>query len=285
MSHQWMPTSPCGSGCLPGEHPRSSGRQVLARWLAILSALLASPALVVMPLLPRRRKGQVIRFGARTLLRALGIALVVPDLPAPTEPDRGELVVAGHVSWVDVLVLAAVTPASFVARADLIEWRLLGTVARRMRVIPLDRERLHALPEVVHIMAERLRAGERVVAFPEGTTWCGRAHGSFRPAMFQAAIDAQCPVRPIGLDYRLADGTLTTGVSFIGEETMGASIARIVRLRGIEARVRCAPLQYPNVGRRELAQRCSQAVRGGTIDLAAHDIVDPSFEIVEVEAA
>ncbi len=69
------------------------------------------------------------------------------------------LVVAPHVSWTDVLVLTAVAPAGFVARSDLLEWGLLGALARRMRVIPIARERLRELPVVVARIRDRLAAG------------------------------------------------------------------------------------------------------------------------------
>ncbi|WP_268967007.1 1-acyl-sn-glycerol-3-phosphate acyltransferase [[Actinomadura] parvosata] len=66
----------------------------------------------------------------------------------------------------------------------------------------IDRERLMALPGAVAAVADALRAGDTVVAFPEGTTWCGRGMGGFRPAVFQAAIDAGAVVRPATLRYR-----------------------------------------------------------------------------------
>ena len=65
-----------------------------------------------------------------------------------------------------------------------------GPVVRLMKVIPIDRGSLRRLPAVVAAVTDRLRAGHTVVAFPEGTTWCGLAYGPFRPAMFQAAVDA-----------------------------------------------------------------------------------------------
>ncbi|MDT0271147.1 lysophospholipid acyltransferase family protein, partial [Streptomyces sp. DSM 44915] len=105
------------------------------------------------------------------------------------------LVVSGHVSWLDIFTIGAVLPGSFVARADLVDWPAVGRLARVMKVIPIDRGSLRRLPSVVHTVAERLRAGHTVVAFPEGTTWCGLAYGAFRPAMFQAAIDAARPVQ------------------------------------------------------------------------------------------
>ncbi len=68
-----------------------------------------------------------------------------------------------------------------------------------MKVIPIERASLRRLPDVVETVASRLRAGHTVVAFPEGTTWCGLAYGQFRPAMFQAAVDAGRPVQPLRL--------------------------------------------------------------------------------------
>ena len=75
-AHAWMPVSPCGDGCLPTTLPSASVARRSLRWVAVLAAVLASPALVLVRVLPRRRKAAVVRIGARTLLRALGIRLV-----------------------------------------------------------------------------------------------------------------------------------------------------------------------------------------------------------------
>ena len=80
-----------------------------------------------------------------------------------------------------------------------------------MKVIPIERASLRRLPDVVDAVADRLRAGQTVVAFPEGTTWCGLAYGPFRPAMFQAAIDAGRPVQPLRLSYHHRDGSAVDG--------------------------------------------------------------------------
>lgn len=285
-THSWMPSSPCGSGCLPAESDRVSAVTVFGRWVLVVSALATAPLLTAGWLLPRRWRAGLQRRYARTLLRCVGIRLTILDERGKRRPEGGTLVVAGHVSWTDVLVLSAIAPANFVARGDLLEWPVLGSLARRMRIIPIDRGSLRGLPGIVEVTANRLRAGERVVAFPEGTTWCGRAYGGFRPAMFQAAIDAECPVQPISLMYASGTGELSTGPCFVGEETIGASIRRIIGQKNVSAQVRLAPLEYPGEDRRDLASRCERAARGtGTIDLSAHGILDPSLETVERLAA
>lgn len=264
MTPYWVPSSPCGDGCLPSDPACVSNVTVAIRAVLVGCALLTAPLLSAGWLLPRAWRTTMQRAYSRVLLRCLGMKLRVDDqrLGRP-EPD-GVLVVAGHVSWTDVLVASAVAPANFVARADLLEWAILGSLARRMRVVPIDRARLRELPEVVGTVRDRLERGVRVMAFPEGTTWCGRAYGGFRPAMFQAAVDSRCPVQPMAIRYANADGSLCTGPCFVGSETIGQSVGRILRQKSVEVEVRLAPLEEAGECRRELAERCERAVRGTT---------------------
>lgn len=277
-----MPSSPCSDGCLPTGDDRVSSPTVLGRWILVIAALATAPVLSAGWLLPRRLRSALQCRYARTLLRCVGMRLRVSDQRGTRRPEGGVMVVSGHVSWTDVLVLSAIAPANFVARGDLLAWPILGSLARRMRVIPIERQNLRALPAAIDVAAERLSSGERVVVFPEGTTWCGRAYGGFRPAMFQAAIDSECPVQPISLRYASSDGTLTTGPCFVGEETIGQSIRRIIRQKYVTAVVRLPPIEYPGDSRHDLAMRAERAVRGAeAIDLAAHDIRDPAIEAQE----
>ena len=250
----WVPQSPCGTGCLPSQSETVGTGTALARAALIGVAVLTAPLLAARSLTMRRHY-------ARTVLRCLGVRAHVEDERRGVKAGGGVLVVAGHVSWIDVLVLSAVAPSSFVARADLLDWGLLGRLARRMRIIPIDRANLRTLPDTVGAVRDRLAEGQRVAAFPEATTWCGRAYGRLRPAMFQAAVDAQCPAQPVGIRYEDARGELCTGPCFVGAEPMGASILRSLRQRGVVARVRLAPLEEPGQCRRDLALRCEQAVR------------------------
>jgi 1-acyl-sn-glycerol-3-phosphate acyltransferase len=230
-------------------------------------------------LLPATSRHSLQRRYARILLRCVGLRLKVVDRRDRRGYDGGLLVVAPHVSWTDVLVLTAVAPSGFVARADLLEWGMLGSLARRMRVIPIQRERLRRLPEVVDRIRERLHAGERVVVFPEGTTWCGRTYGGFRPALFEAAVTAECPVQPVGLRYLDHAGTPTSGPAFVGDESIVASMCRLVRSRGTEAEVVLAPLEWPGDDRRALAGRCQRAVRAQESTVPGHAVPRPGSAV------
>ncbi|MDH6677527.1 1-acyl-sn-glycerol-3-phosphate acyltransferase [Rhodococcus sp. LBL1] len=259
MSNPWVPVSPCGAGCLPQRPARVSIATACGRWIALVAVASCSLLLPLVRLLPARRRCVVHRLLSRTALRGIGIRLDVTGRVG--QVDGGVLVVAGHVSWLDILVLAAVVPGRFVARADLISWPLLGGVARRAGVIPIVRDSLHRLPGTVSVVRDRLIAGETVIAFPEGTTWCGRSFGRFRPALFQAAVDAGRPVLPVSIDYVDASGERTTGPGFVGDEGIGSAMRRVLRSRGLRAEVVVGARQDPGSCRRELAQRCEQHVR------------------------
>lgn len=276
--HAWMPVSPCGTGCVQ-QRPEIGVARAGVRAAGAISVLLAYPfAHLLTP--PSRRSGVQRRF-ARTLLRACGIRLRVVDRrtgaaaigPRYAEPGAGVLVACGHIGWADIVVLASVQPLAFVARADLIDWPVLGTLARVMRVIPIERERLRRLPDVVERVGLRLAAGERIGFFPEGTTWCGRAYGSLRPALFQSAVDTATPVQPVRLRYLDAHGNRSTVPGFVGDDTLVGSIVRVLRARNLTAEVVLAPVEPAGTDRKDLARRCERAVRAEELSDAAHAVL------------
>lgn len=244
---------------------------MVARGIRIAGLLLSFPVRNLVT--PPRRRERLRRKYARKLLTSLGIELRIRDNRATgaprtvTESDyspsgAGVLVVTGHIGWTDIVALAAVQPLGFVARADMLDWPLLGGLAKLMRVIPIERERLRALPGVVAAIGARLAAGDRIAVFPEGTTWCGRAYGTMRPALFQAAVETATPVQPVRLRYLDRHGAQSTVPGFVGIDTFGTSAARVLRSRGLIVEIVLEPLEWPGEDRRELARRVERAVRG-----------------------
>jgi 1-acyl-sn-glycerol-3-phosphate acyltransferase len=257
----WLPRATCDARCVAAGAAPSGRRAVVAARVAV-RATLAVILLSAVPLLaiPMPGRSHVQRGYCRLMLRALGVRITVSG--GPIRNLRGVLVVSGHVSWVDIFSIGAVMPGSFVAKAELISWPALGVAARLMKVIPIERASLRRLPDVVGTVATRLRAGQTVVAFPEGTTWCGLAYGRFRPAMFQAAVDAGRPVQPLRLTYHHRDGKPSTVAAFVGSDTLLASIRRLVTARRTVVHVQVESLELPGDDRRDLAQRCEIAIRG-----------------------
>ncbi len=257
----WLPRASCDSSCVHTDAVHVSRPTVTAVRTAarVACALVLLPALPLLAVpLPGRSRLQ--RIYCRLMLRCLGVRITVSG--GPIRNLRGVLVVSGHVSWVDIFIIGAVLPGSFVARADLIEWPALGFVARLLKVIPIERASLRRLPDVVRTVADRLSNGQTVVAFPEGTTWCGVGYGRFRPAMFQGAIDAGRPVQPLHLTYHHRDGQPSTVPAFIGDDSLLASVRRVITARLTVCHVQVKSLQLPGEDRRDLTARCEAAVRG-----------------------
>jgi 1-acyl-sn-glycerol-3-phosphate acyltransferase len=259
IEHAWLPRATCDASCVSAG---AAGQRVVVAWRVAIRATFAMLLLSATPLLaiPTPGRAHIQRGYCRLMLRCLGVRITV--FGGPIRNLQGVLVVSGHVSWLDIFAIGSVMPGRFVARADLVDWIGLGMVARLMKVIPIDRANLRRLPEVVGTVAERLRAGQTVVAFPEGTTWCGLAYGRFRPAMFQAAVDAGRPVQPFRLTYHHRDGRPSTVAAYVGDDTLIASIRRLITAQRTIVRVQVESLQLPGTDRRDLAARCEAAVRG-----------------------
>ncbi|MEC3973823.1 lysophospholipid acyltransferase family protein [Amycolatopsis sp. H20-H5] len=276
MTHAWMPTSPCGDGCLtPGAPTVSFPRRVLRFGAAIgvlAGAMFTAPLMLV--LRGRAREGWV-RLIFSAMLRAFGVRLEVrggKDFRS-TPPGRGALVVNNHISWLDIVALNAIRPMRALAKKEIAGWPVLGGLVSRGGSIFLDRERLKTLPATMAELADALRSGSLVSVTPEGTTWCGLASGRFTTATFQAAIDGGVPVRPLALRYRLSDGRETSQPAFIGPESLIASLRRVAALRGLVLEIHVCPEIAPGraENRRELAALAESAVHSalGTVKIPA----------------
>lgn len=246
----WLPSAPCTPGaCIEPAGPVTAPPRAALRTAAVL--LLLGAGVCLLPV-GRAVPAGAVRAWSRWIVRAAGVRL---RITGPAVPDGGVLLVANHISWLDIALLAAVRPARMLAKAEIRRWPVAGALVARAGVLFIDRDRLRALPATVARVADALRAGRAVAVFPEGSTWCGRAQGTFRRAAFQAALDADVPVQPVRLRYRLASGATSTAPAFIGEESLLTSVWRVVSTRGLvaEAEIRPAVLPAAHPDRRALA--------------------------------
>ncbi|TVL92598.1 hypothetical protein CD790_10595 [Streptomyces sp. SAJ15] len=187
-----------------------------------------------------------------------------PGTPAPGGPVPGTLVVANHISWLDVLALLAVEPVTMLAKREVAGWPVVGGLVRRAGTLFIDRDSLRGVPDAVAGLAERLRSGRSVMVFPQGATWCSGAGGRFRRATFQAALDVGAPIRPVTLSY-VQHRMPTTVAAFVGEDDFASSLRRIAGAGGLAVRVRVHRPLPPARGvddRRALAARAQAVIRG-----------------------
>ncbi|MFJ4637418.1 lysophospholipid acyltransferase family protein [Streptomyces hygroscopicus] len=262
-THAWAAWSPCTTGCVTHAAERVPATRV-ARRAAVFGRS------VVDALLCGRRIAEpgTLRARAAALLDALGVRLEVTGGTTLSAPGgTGTLIVANHISWLDVIALLAVEPVVMLAKREIAGWPLVGPLATRAGTLYIDRASLRELPCTVREMAARLRAGRSVMVFPQGITWCAGTGGSFRRATFQAALDAGAPVRPVTLDY-VQHTTPTTVAAFVGEDDFGASLRRVLRADGLTVRVAVHRPLRPEHGsddRRALAARAQATVSGARL--------------------
>ncbi|TXS15295.1 lysophospholipid acyltransferase family protein [Streptomyces sp. wa22] len=274
----WLPVAPCTPrDCAHHEGARRAPLPATALLLAgcalTFLGVLSVPGVL---LLAPARRDRLTRRWAYAVVRAFGVRIRVTGVPVePTRPRTGELVVANHVSWLDIPLVAAVLPARMVAKSEIRTWPLLGPFAALGGTLFIERDRLRALPDAVRALAGALASGSRVAVFPQGSTWCGRGGGGrFRPAAFQAAIDAGAAVRPVRISYRTA-GTDTAGAAaFVGDDPLAVSLWRVVTAAGLTAEIRIRP-PVPagrGTGRRALARAAQSAVARDSANLPASSV-------------
>jgi 1-acyl-sn-glycerol-3-phosphate acyltransferase len=187
------------------------------------------------PQLQSSHREAAVQAWAQRMLALWGIRLEVLGKP----PHRGPaLVVANHISWLDILVLHAARHCRFVSKSDVKHWPLIGALATGSGTLFIERASRRDAMRVVHHMADALRAGEVVAVFPEGTTGDGIRMLPFHANLIQAAISADAPVVPVAL--RFVD-TLSRQTSlapcYIGDDTLLRSLWRTLCTPGITASV------------------------------------------------
>jgi 1-acyl-sn-glycerol-3-phosphate acyltransferase len=246
------------------------------RALGLLGQLLLMlvGAVVVAPRLSPGRRGEL---GARLAARTLRTLHVRVRRLGATPYDGPMLLVANHVSWLDVYALNALVggPRS-VAKSEVARWPIAGAIARGFGTFFHVRGSYRDAARVKNAVAVALRAGERVLVFPEGTTTEGGCVGRFHAALFQAAVDAGMPVQPVAIHYPMADGSPDPAASFVGEMTFVESLVRVLRRRRLEARVTFGPvLSSAGRTRRQLAA-LSHAFVTLALECARH--AEPTLE-------
>ncbi len=197
------------------------------------------------------------RWSAR-LLALLGVELRAAG--AAIRP--GCLLVANHVSWLDIFVINALTPAAFVSKAEVRAWPVIGWLSAMNETVFLRRgSRGHAKIINAEIGA-LLDAGRNVAIFPEGTTTDGSHVLHFHGALLQPAIESRHPVQPVAITYHAPDGRRSRAPAYDGDVTLGQCIAAIVAEPRLVARVEAAaPIATgAETNRRALAQEAHATI-------------------------
>lgn len=165
-------------------------------------------------------------FFLRRCGRIMGLDVRITGMPA----KGNVLLVANHVSWLDILALGGTAGTRFVSKAEVGAWPIVGMIARIGDTILIDRQSRGAARGQADQLGQALLEGRPVVLFPEGTTGDGRTLLPFRPTLLASVAPAPdgIAVQPVAIDY----GAATDDIAWIGDESAGANALRILARPG-----------------------------------------------------
>lgn len=225
----------------------------------------------------------------RKVCRILGVDL---DIEGEVVRDAPVLLVSNHTSWLDIPVLSAVAPVSFVAKREVGGWPFVASLARLQRTVFVDRARRQDAGAAANAMAERLEAGDTIVLFPEGTSSDGNRVLPFKSSLF-GAVDvggkAQGPaavVQTVAVVYTHQHGVPLSRadrprVGWYGDMEMLGHAWQVLKGGPIAATIRIGqPIPLQNFADRKALARSSEreirrAVHSVLRGRGANDAIEP----------
>jgi 1-acyl-sn-glycerol-3-phosphate acyltransferase len=201
----------------------------------------------------------------------------------------GTLLIANHVSWLDVIVLSVFCPADFVAKAEIRRWPLLGWLLERNDCLFVGRRAGRHLLRLNAEIGERLARGRVVAFFPEGTTTNGAGLLPFRTALFEPAVRGGHRFQAFALAYRDSSGQRSDAAAFIDQQSLWQSLLAIASQPGIVAALRASPTvgaagltrrQAACIAQAAIQERLADSAPVATLPLSGCELRPPSGEQV-----
>jgi 1-acyl-sn-glycerol-3-phosphate acyltransferase len=188
----------------------------------------------------------------RRLCRLIGVRLLIEG---ELERERPVLIIANHTSWLDIPVLSAVAPVSFVAKKEVSGWPVVSTLAWLQRTVFVDRTRRSAAGEAASEIMDRLASGDAIVLFAEGTSSDGNRVLPFRTSLFAAAkpsagagagVPHEAVVQTLSVVYtRLHGVPLGRGdrplIGWYGDMEMTSHAWELLKSGPLDVRIRIGP--------------------------------------------
>ena len=210
-------------------------------------------------------RSAIFRMWGRGLCAVCGVKLVVHGAP----PKHGSFLVANHLSFVDIWVMAATTGGRFVSMAEVASWPVIGFMAARLGTIFIRRERRREIPQVNAAIAAALAQGDTVLVFPEGGNSHGEAVREFKPSLLEPVAAGGHAVAWCTLRYDTHNPAIPAAWAVCWVQSGFADqLMRLLSLRSVEATVRFGGGIMRGSDRRELAIRLRERVAESFVPLA-----------------
>ncbi len=214
----------------------------------------------------------------RQVCKIVGVRLIIEGEVAA---EQGVLLISNHVSWLDITVLSAVAPVSFVAKQEVASWPFVSWLAKLQRSVFVDRNRRNEVGDKANEILSRLAAGDHIVLFAEGTSSDGNSVVPFKTALFAAAkppggppMGAKVSAQTLALTYPKIYGLPLCRrgrhvIAWYGDMDMASHAWRLLGLGPIDAHIRIGPPvpldDFPD--RKALARYAEDKVRKDVVEL------------------
>lgn len=230
----------------------------LARLLLhIASGLLQA---LIYPHLKPATQNRMASHWARQFLRILNVKLRTRGSLPEVGRQPGVMIVANHISWVDILVILAVSPARFVAKAEIRTWPLLGWLSMRAGTLFIERKKRSDTLRVNQAIGKLLGEGRSVVIFPEGMTSDGGVLHHFHASLLHPVVNSEAFIQPAAIRYLAPDGGRNTAVAYV-EISIVESLMQIINQSEIKAELIFeAAIACGGKNRRELARMAEWSI-------------------------
>ena len=234
---------------------KAFARLLRAAWHAIAGLL---TIVLMFPRLSMAQRQIRVQVWSRAMLAHLGIALRVEGDASRAGPL---LLVANHISWLDITALHSARFCRFVSKSEVRAWPVIGALAAGVGTLFIERASRRDALRMVHHIAQSLAQGEVVAVFPEGTTSDGVHLLPFHGNLIQAAIAAKAAVQPVALRFVDGDGLPSLAPCYVGDDSLLGSVWRTLCTPGITAVIRFGePQQALGRERRVWARDLQHAV-------------------------
>jgi len=264
--------------------------QRLRRWTRIIRCALHLVRGVLItgflfPLQSVERRKREVEHWSLQLLSLLGVRLFLHGTP-PVLGGRALMIVANHVSWLDIFAINAILPARFVAKAEVRRWPVVGWLCARAGTLFIERTRRNHTARINEAVGAALAAGDVFAVFPEGTTTDGSILLKFHASLLEPALAVGAAVQPVALRYERNDGTLCTECAYDGDKSVWQTLMGMTSQREILAHVCFLEPLYPEERhRRDLARESREAILLILFPEAQHSVlpsppVTPNAEIL-----
>jgi len=194
------------------------------------------------------------------------------------------MLVMNHISWLDIIVINAHFPATFVAKSEIRDWPLVGWLCTQVGTLYIERGKRAAARQARETISEMLARGTLIAVCPEGKTSSGQSVGHFHAALFQPAIDAEAMLQPVALRYLDPTGRHTEAAAYAGDTTLLQSLWAIVSTRHMRSQIEfLTPIAAIGASRRPLAEQTATAIavalgvrRPRSVHMATRTDADPA---------